>query len=81
MIEFDHPCKQTCSGWQQGYERGKFDGTKAITELYQPLVEALEWYANEEHWTIYYTEGSNGDYGNRARKALQEFKEKIGEGE
>lgn len=19
---FDHPCKQTCSGWQQGYERG-----------------------------------------------------------
>lgn len=19
---FDHPCKQTCSGWQQGYDRG-----------------------------------------------------------
>ncbi len=22
---FDHPCKQTCSGWQQGFERGAFD--------------------------------------------------------
>lgn len=20
--ELEHPCKQTCSGWQQGYERG-----------------------------------------------------------
>ena len=19
---FDHPCKQTCSGWKQGYEKG-----------------------------------------------------------
>ena len=24
---FDHPCKQTCSGWKQGYERGKIEGT------------------------------------------------------
>lgn len=22
---FDHPCRQTCSGWQQGYERGKLE--------------------------------------------------------
>lgn len=22
MINLDHPCKQTCSGWKQGYERG-----------------------------------------------------------
>lgn len=22
---FDHPCKQTCSGWQQGRERGWCD--------------------------------------------------------
>lgn len=24
MLEmgFDHPCKDTCSGWQQGYDRG-----------------------------------------------------------
>ncbi len=24
---FDHPCKQTCSGWQQGYERGMADAS------------------------------------------------------
>ncbi len=22
---FDHPCKQTCSGWRQGYDKGKLD--------------------------------------------------------
>lgn len=21
-MELDHPCKETCSGWKQGYERG-----------------------------------------------------------
>lgn len=25
--DFDHPCKNTCSGWLQGYEKGK----KAVT--------------------------------------------------
>lgn len=20
--ELDHPCRQTCSGWQQGYDKG-----------------------------------------------------------
>jgi hypothetical protein len=20
--QFDHPCRETCSGWKQGYERG-----------------------------------------------------------
>lgn len=22
-MKLDHPCKQTCSGWAQGYERGR----------------------------------------------------------
>lgn len=22
---FDHPCRGTCSGWQQGYERGQYE--------------------------------------------------------
>jgi hypothetical protein len=22
---FDHPCKETCSGWKQGYDRGAFE--------------------------------------------------------
>jgi len=26
---FDHPCKGTCSGWQQGYDRGFSEGVKS----------------------------------------------------
>lgn len=22
---FDHPCRETCSGWRQGFERGALD--------------------------------------------------------
>lgn len=25
MVDLDHPCKGTCSGWKQGYERGAED--------------------------------------------------------
>ena len=25
---FDHPCRQTCSGWKQGYERGQYETEK-----------------------------------------------------
>jgi major membrane immunogen (membrane-anchored lipoprotein) len=35
------------------------------------MVEALEWYASNEAWTVDQLEGSNGDYGNRARAALE----------
>ena len=37
----DHPCRQTCSGWQQGYERGKsaYDALKAD---YEGLVRDYE---------------------------------------
>lgn len=34
------------------------------------LREALEWYASDEAWTIKQVEGSDGDYGRRARAAL-----------
>lgn len=36
--DFDHPCKQTCSGWRQGYEKGFAECLK----LSHGLVEALE---------------------------------------
>ena len=26
MDNFDHPCKQTCSGWRQGFEKGLKQG-------------------------------------------------------
>lgn len=39
------------------------------------LVEALNWYANEAAWTIDQIEGPDGDYGTRARNALDAAKE------
>jgi len=30
---FDHPCRETCSGWKQGKERGEFNSKKEIEEL------------------------------------------------
>lgn len=30
---FDHPCRETCSGWKQGRERGEFDAKERIAEL------------------------------------------------
>lgn len=35
---FDHPCRETCSGWKQGKERGVFETEKKIA----PLIEALQ---------------------------------------
>ncbi len=39
------------------------------------LVEALGWYASKEAWTINELEGSFGDYGTKARKALAQYQE------
>jgi hypothetical protein len=30
---FDHPCRETCSGWKQGLERGVFDSKEDIERL------------------------------------------------
>lgn len=39
-VVLDHPCKNTCSGWQQGYERGlKASGEPVVPEF--PLNLAL----------------------------------------
>jgi len=50
--ELDHPCKQTCSGWKQGYERGLADireplkarladAEKRVRELEEKVKDAL----------------------------------------
>ncbi len=57
--ELDHPCKATCSGWQQGYEKGhqrflQEDDNRwksKCTSLQSRLslaVEALEFYAESD---------------------------------
>lgn len=46
-VELDHPCKETCSGWKQGFERGaqmrqklvrQWDAEKYIQELEAKLT-------------------------------------------
>jgi len=54
--------------------------SRAETEEYRKLAEnsinirryrdALEWYADDKHWTLPYLEGPHGDYGIRAKGAL-----------
>jgi len=33
-MDFEHPCKETCSGWKQGYERG-------VESLAQSKLQAI----------------------------------------
>lgn len=40
---FDHPCRQTCSGWQQGYNRGKLDAQKNSEGLVKALEKARQY--------------------------------------
>ena len=48
---FDHPCKQTCSGWEQGRERGIAEGRRLERERIVKLLlyskyELADWFAN-----------------------------------
>lgn len=47
MSELDHPCKQTCSGWMQGYEQGmqaEAANWILLQEEYRVLREKLATY-------------------------------------
>lgn len=48
MNNLDHPCKQTCSGWQQGYEKG----VETLRAENIRLVEALQHYADPSKWNV-----------------------------
>lgn len=32
-LGFNHPCRETCSGWIQGYERGRYESSEEIEFL------------------------------------------------
>ena len=36
----DHPCRETCSGWKQGYEKGLAEKDKEIERLRAALEDA-----------------------------------------
>ncbi len=39
--ELDHPCKETCSGWKQGFERGVSESDSLIAEARREAVYAF----------------------------------------
>lgn len=63
------------------FNRAKINGQRAL--LYRQEIDrlksALEFYADPEHWTLPYVEGSLGDYGSIARQALSDHKKAMEE--
>lgn len=57
-IPLDHPCKQTCSGWKQGYERGAQEHATALAAL-RAEVERLK--------------GERDDWRETAMKGAEEY--------
>lgn len=41
--DFDHPCRQTCSGWQQGYDKGKAE----VMPMMREMAETIRYIMNE----------------------------------
>lgn len=44
ISDLDHPCKNTCSGWMQGYERGLYECREMIKEVeeFKKEIESLK---------------------------------------
>jgi hypothetical protein len=56
-VHLDHPCKQTCSGWHQGFDMGRDETNKKLEDFAQlqmrvikQLESALRFYADEKNW-------------------------------
>lgn len=45
----DHPCKETCSGWQQGYDRGLEQFKKSQNDLIKEREELRKHAANQRY--------------------------------
>lgn len=41
---FDHPCKDTCSGWKQGYDRGVFTERARKLDALLPNTDQVKAY-------------------------------------
>lgn len=40
--DLDHPCKETCSGWKQGYDRGVAETLKETVTITKKEYESLK---------------------------------------
>lgn len=59
--KLDHPCRETCSGWQQGYDRGASEMKAKADKLAKRLDQLL--YTPHDLITI-----------ERAEQALKEYR-------
>jgi hypothetical protein len=39
---FDHPCKQTCSGWRQGRERGQHEIISVSSVFLRKIARSID---------------------------------------
>jgi hypothetical protein len=42
LKKFDHPCRETCSGWRQGRERGRAEANACINQLTYELDKSRD---------------------------------------
>ena len=67
----DHPCKDTCSGWQQGYEVGVSENQTLRAQL-AIARGALEWLLHDSQHSEHYC-GEDECPVDNARKALTQL--------
>lgn len=58
-LGFAHPCKETCSGWKQGYDDGFGAGRKAALPPFEEFVREISDmnYTEMYHWLASRIEG------------------------
>lgn len=78
MSDLDHPCKQACSGWKQGYEAGQKsrspdalcghdDSTWCDYKCYEATIKALKAQRDQAHAAIARLDGERNGITDTSR--------------
>lgn len=75
----DHPCRETCSGWKQGRDRGLYDSQSRIVELEARYLGAMKIYklACEGRRAFRNSFREVREENNRLKKAIDEAMENL----
>jgi len=77
MSELDHPCKDTCSGWQQGFEKGQ----EALADKLAVLRAQVADYERVLELIVSQDKFREGDYGYQFVILARDVLAKYGKGE
>ncbi len=77
--DLDHPCRQTCRGWQQGFERGEEKWKLIAKDLEEALFKII---GRSHSWVITRETGEiekpiHDSYRNIADAALVKYREAL----